>query len=303
MARTVEALSPAELREAVAALWRVRPPIQGNLFYQLHDTCCNLYSFRKKPAPQNALSFAISDALSALGFPVHLSREHRDLALSAEVAAARLHTAFTLTQATRIYLSPLNGADDFPELKFGRPNRIARLTGAELEELVDLPRLRRINATWTLAKVFSEFTWLVIKQTYPLDQTPAERAIPLLFERGGRDWGEIAPHRLRLLRAAADASAVEDALFAMLLAPWEDWVDTPAGWWRPFEVPWVYEVDDDLFRRPPSPPSADALSWDYMLEESGEEVFVDPNRVPLKDGIAKISDWLNNSRWADVTRA
>jgi hypothetical protein len=187
MARTVEALSPAELREAVAALWRVRPPIQGNLFYQLHDTCCNLYSFRKKPAPQNALSFAISDALSALGFPVHLSREHRDLALSAGVAAARLHTAFTRTQATRIYLSPLNRADDFPELKFG-PNRIARLTGAELEELVDLPRLRRINATWTLTKVFSESTWLVIKQTYPLDQTPAERAIPLLFERGGRDW-------------------------------------------------------------------------------------------------------------------
>ena len=169
--------------------------------------------------------------------------------------------------------------------------------------MVDLPRLRRINATWTLAKVFSEFTWLVIEQTYPLDQTPAERAIPLLSEPGGRDWGEIAPHRLRLLRAAADASAVEDALFAMLLAPWEDWVDAPAGWWRPFEVPWVYEVDDDLFRRPPSPPSADALSWDYMPGDNGEEVFVDPNRVLLKDDKANVSEWLTDSRWGDFARA
>jgi hypothetical protein len=38
-----------------------------------------------------------------------------------------------------------------------------------------------------------------------------------------------------------------------------------------------------------------------MLEDNGEEVFVDPNRVPLKEGEAKFSEWLTDSRWADLT--
>ncbi|MGC2521988.1 MAG: hypothetical protein WA417_05030, partial [Stellaceae bacterium] len=219
------------------------------------------------------------------------------LALRAEIAAARLHAAFQQTEVHRAYLCPLDKADDLPELGFG-PNRIARLTPSELEELIDLPKLKRISANWTFdPKLLSEFTWLMIKETYALNQPPEQRA-PFLFESGGReDWGAIEPHRGHF------PIAVEDALFAMLLAPWEDWVDTPSGWWRAFEVPWVYAIDNDLFRRPSPPPSADKLSWDYMLEENGEEVFVDPNRVPLKDDAANLSQWLANARWSDLARA
>lgn len=302
---TVENLPPSALREVVGALWHIRPPEPYSLFQipqfvRLREACMRLYP-ESCGGSRFGLDFALGHAVGALGLPGRPLPARRHLALPAAIAAARLHAAFERKQGRRVYLCPLDRADDLPELKFG-PNRIARLTGAELEELVDLPRLRRINATWTFdAKLLSKFTWLVIEQTYPLDRTPAERAILLLSECSGRDWGEIEPHRLRFLRAVKDASAVEDALFAMLLAPWEDWVDTPAGWWRPFEVPWVYEVDDDLFRRPPAPPSADALSWDYMLDESGEEIFVEPDRVPLNE--ANVSEWLNDARWADLAHA
>jgi hypothetical protein len=113
---------------------------------------------------------------------------------------------------------PLDSAGDLPDVTFG-PNRTARLTAAQLQKLVDEPRLRRVNPTWTFdADRFSKFTWLVIEKIYPLDRTSPERAIPLLFEPIGRDWGAIEPHQQRVPPAA------ENALFAILLAPWEDWV-------------------------------------------------------------------------------
>jgi hypothetical protein len=316
MAGTVEALPPAELGKAVAALWRLRSPIQGNLFghplfVRLHDVCCNLYSLQYKPATQDSLSFAINNALSALGFTAHLSWEHRHLALSAEVAAAGLHTAFTRTKVTRSYLCPLDKADDLPKLEFG-PNRIARLTAAELEKLVDLPRLRRVNPNWVFdSERFSQFKWLLIEKACLLDRPPQERAIPLLFEKGGRDWGAIQPHRQRV------PAAVEDALFVMLLAPWEDWVgvdwpkgkdwvEAPTRYWRAFEVRWVHCFDDDIFARASPPPSPDTLSWDPpIVDEEGEEVFGTerPERVPIKSTGAETSEWLNDARWSEVTRA
>ncbi len=292
---TIQSLPPAALREAVATLWAVRPPGPRNLFSssqfaRLRDICADLYP-DARPG-----SFALANALDALGLPCRPPPAIPDLALNAGVAAARLHAAFEKSQVASVYLCPLDKADHLPNLAFGS-NRIARFRPAELEELVDLPRLRRINPNWTCdTKLLSEFTWLVIKETHRLFRSPEQRAIPLLFEASDRDWGAIEPHQGRF------PAAVEDALFAMLLAPWEDWVDTPNGWWRAFEVPWVYAINNDLFIRPLPPPSADMLSWDYMLEDNGEEVFVDPNRVPLRDGEANISDWLNNSRWADVAR-
>jgi hypothetical protein len=299
--RTVETLPPVALREAVAALWRIRPPGPRELlstpeFVRLCDICASLYP-NAGTKSKDALSFAVDNALHALGLPSSLASARRDFGLSAELAAVRLHSAFERTKASRVYLCPLDRAGDLPEVKFG-PNRIARLTAAELEELIDLPRLRRFNATWTFdAERFSEFTWLVIKQTYSLDRSPQERAIPILFEKRSRDWGAIEPHRLRF------PAAVEDALFAMLLAPWEDWVDMPWVYQRGFEVPWIYQSTDDLFVRPQRPPSPDTLSWDPpILDEEGEEVFGTerPVRPSLKGDGAEVSDWLNDSRWADV---
>jgi hypothetical protein len=293
---TVEALPPAELREAVAALWRIRSPGPRNLFYapefvRLREACGSLYP-EACTGSGLGLDFALSDALDALGLPCRPPPADPHLALPPEIAAGRLHAAFKQSEVSRVYLCPLDQTDRLPDLKFG-PNRIARLTPAELKKLVDWPRLRRVNAGWTFdTQLLSNFTWLVVEQTVPVRRPPGQRAIPILFEPIGRDWEAIEPHRGRF------APAVEDALFAMLLAPWEEWV--PTGLWRAFEVPWDYTIDEDIFVRPKAPPSADALSWDYMLEDNGEEVFVDPGRVTLKVGGAIVAEWLNDRRWADL---
>lgn len=70
-------------------------------------------------------------------------------------------------------------------------------------------------------------------------------------------------------------------------------------------MPWVYEIDDDLFVRPLPPPSPDSLSWEPpALDDDGEEVSgtEEPERRALVPG-AEVSAWLNESRWTDAARA
>jgi hypothetical protein len=244
----IQGLPPTELREAVEALWRVLVPGPENPlklfkvpeFVRLRDACVQLYPKAHSEESSAAMDFALSDALEALGLPGRPLPADRRLALPAGIAAARLQAAFERTQARRLYLCPLNEAGDLPDLRFG-PNRIVRLTAAELEELVDQPRLRRINPAWTFdAKRFSEFAWLIIEQIYPLEETPAERGQAGYLIKPSAWLPPIEPHRRRY------PDAVENAVFAMLLAPWEDWTgpwgSAARGDWRPVSVPWVYEI-------------------------------------------------------------
>jgi hypothetical protein len=66
---------PAPLTEAIKALWRIPPPGPNNLlsdlrFIRLRDTCESLYPRAKS---KDALSFALSNALRALGLPAGLA--------------------------------------------------------------------------------------------------------------------------------------------------------------------------------------------------------------------------------------
>jgi hypothetical protein len=139
----------------------------------------------------------------------------------------------------------------------------------------------------------------MVKETYQFDQEPGVRATPWLFEPIGGDWGRIEPHHGR------SPTAVEAALFAVLLAPWEDWVEMPSINWCGFSVPWVYTLSDDIFVRPPPPPSPDTLSWqpDFFYDPD-RNVGVEterPIRYRLKDAAVEASAWLNDAAWSDLT--
>jgi hypothetical protein len=304
-----EAPLPAALTEAVAALWRIPRPGPNNLlsdprFICLRDTCDSLYP---KGGPRGPLDFALYNAMWALGLPSRVVQANDHLTLPAEVAAARLDAAFRRTQVSRVHLCPLDLAgEDLSDLKFG-PNSIRKFTTAELEALVDPPRLKRFSETWTFdAKRFSEFCWLVVKETCPLDPEPGARPLTILEENLATldfaDLGSIKPHQERF------PTAVEDALFAVLLAPWEDWACMPDIEWRGFRVPWVYTLSDDIFVWPPSPPSPDTLSWrpDIYDDEDGNVVFEteQPERLDLNDAAAaEAPNLLNDATWSDLTRA
>ncbi len=296
---TVETLPPAALQEAVEALWTVPRPGPRHLsslpeFVRLRDTCASLYP-NACPKPS-----ALRNALDALGLPCRPPPADPNLALNAGAAAAQLYAALKRRTGLHLYLCPLDQADDLPQFTFDR-NRIAKFTAACFANLINVPRLRRVNPTWTIdADVFSEFTWLVIDA--PAEPDPSS---VLLSKPMNSDFAAIEPHRLRV------PDAVNDALFAILLAPWEDWVDNAPGFWRPFEVPWVYPVDDDLFARHWPPPSADTLSGWHELDEPCGVTFVMRERARLKqpapsesdDITAGISQWLTDKGWNNLVAA
>src|SRR5450756_2175877 len=250
----------ADLLEAVADLWKMRPPEPTNLlassqFRHLRDTCLKLFGGDQSKDP---LSFALSNALRAYGMPSGLFPANAYLATDPEVAAAELSAAFKATRTVRTHLCPLDLADDLPTIRFGR-SRIEKLSATELNAIVNSTRLARIYQKLDFdADRLSRFSWLIVTEEIKLDREPGARAFPFFFET----WPELGttnPHPERFPRA------VEDALSMILLAPWEDWVESPEFDWRPFHIPWVYTVNEDVFVRPTAPPSADSLSWEPVI--------------------------------------
>jgi hypothetical protein len=293
---------PTTLSDAVTELWRLSPPAPANLFRapsfeHLRGLCQQLY---ENAGSGIGLTFALGNALRALGLPCGLTLRNAEFAIPPEAAAAELHTAFCRTNARRVHLCPLDCSDSLPILKFG-PNFIRQMSTADLEAVVQPARLSRINPDWIFdARRFSEFTWLVVEETVPVDGEPGKRAVPGLYEVMTRDYGAIEPHQ------RATPVAVEAALFAVMLAPWEQWAEYRDLDWRLFRIPWVYTVDDDIFRRPVAPPLADSLSWEEAVgvDGQGHQIEFDrPTTLPASKDIRELSQWLNEGAWIDVQRA
>lgn len=299
--RCTQCEAPAGMLTAMRELWQLSPPGPDNIlvhpaFSRLRETC----QAADPTAGTMGLSVALSTALRALGLPCHLQHDVAHLALPAEVAAAGLDAALRATHARRIHLAPLNLADELPPLHFG-PARICKLTAGELRELIDVQRLQRFDPRADFdARRLSEFHWLVVEETVALEQSPAARAVPSLSMRMDQDFGRIEPHQGRF------PSAVNDALFFLLLAPWETWSTMPEVDWRGFRIPWVHSVDSDLFVRPTSPPSADTLSWEERILSDGYgdtyEVEV-PVTLDLEDTVTNELPIWDQHQWEIVERA
>lgn len=286
---------------AISDLWRLRPPGPDNIlvhpaFERLREACRDGYSNTGKKGP----AFALSTALRALGLPCGLQKETAHLALPVEEAAKGLDAALRATRAKRIHLVPLDLAADLPSIAFG-PAKLGRLTADELRTLVDGTRLKRLYPRQDFdAERFSEFHWLVVEEMVPLEQEPEARAVPVLFMDLSRDLGQIEPHKGRF------PGAVEEALFFLLLAPWESWSTMAEVDWRGFRVPWVYTVDSDIFVRLNTPPSPDTLSWEDRIYDDGYGGTYEEERpleLHLEDDVATELPVWDHSRWAIVEQA
>lgn len=293
-----------QLSHALAGLWQLRPPRPRNLllepaFVHLRETCQNLYP---AAGDKTELNYALDNALCSLGLPCGLAAEDHDLILPVKTAANELNNAFRKTQSTRVHLCPLDCVDDIPTLTFGS-NRILKLSVSELNELVDLPRLKRTNAKWHFDGTdFSQFTWLMVRETIPISANAGERAVPFLYQIWEGDVGAIEPHEKTF------PEAVERALAFLMLAPWEDWTDSPNVEWRCFRIPWIHTVDDDIFGRSGFPPSSNTLSWrpDFAIDRYGNEIDLGykPERWDLaKQASQELENWVNITSWSEFMHA
>jgi hypothetical protein len=246
------------------------------------------------------LNFALNNALQSFGMPCGLTRSNAKLALSAEAAAVGLDRAFRQLYVSRIHLCPLDCADTLPALNFGS-SCIRQFSQSELDELLDPLRLKRRSPNYTFdSQRFSSFTWLVVTEHIQLDHSAGERAAPFLFESINDEFGSIEPHKQSM------SAAVHSSLFALLLAPWEDWAQFTSIDWRGFYVPWTYTFEDDVFAQFSLPPSADSLSWEYRVgttHDGEESVYEHPVCLPLKNSVTSASTWINDEAWSKLSEA
>jgi len=168
---------------------------------------------------------ALSNAFRSLGLPM-LASSTATATTDAEAATFALHQAFRATTAQRLHLVPLHLADALPEQAFG-PARIASFSRQEIEGVFQLEKLQR----W-YGKGYSfdtsrlrQLQWLVVTEDVPATGDPGKRVMPLLYEPVS-SWGDRSIHS----HASRFPQAVIDALFVMLLAPWEDWTDRSMDW-------------------------------------------------------------------------
>ncbi len=291
----------AGMLQAMAELWCLPSPGPDNLlavpaFVRLREACRDGYPNVGKTGP----AIALSTALRSLGLPCELRFDTAHLASFLEEAAKGLDTALRATHARRLHLAPLDLAEEIPSLAFG-PARVGRFEPDELRALIDTTRLKRMLQGMDFdADRFSEFHWLVVEEHVVLDKEPEARAVPVLFVDMRQDFGRIEPHKGRFPRA------LDDALFFLLLAPWEIWSSMLEVDWRGFRVPWVYTVDSDIFVRPNSPPSPDTLSWeDHVYDDGHDGTFEEEQPVELRlrdEAKAELTVW-DQDRWVIVEQA
>lgn len=295
-------MAPIErMREAVSALWAAPPddgvtPRRSIAFPDLQAACAEI-----NPRVNDGFAvLALENALRSLGAPWMRVENVQPSAPSPTEAAHRLATGLVARTGRRRHLCPLDGADRLPAWSFG-PNRVVRFSSAELDSIVGPARLLRHHQRWSFdTEAFAQVQWLVVDEDVALDPAPSVRAVPLLGTIIAEIDGRINPHAGRL------PTAVEDAIFALLLRPWEDVVKYSEFDWRPFRVPWVYSVDDDIFASPAAPPDPTTLSWTEVALNGADGDVIDVERPAIWPLDAKaVGKWsaLDDTVWHQTKAA
>ena len=235
---------------------------------------------------ETAHKSALMEALLSFGIPAGLPPDFAHLAISIDEAATTLDAALRAKKTRRVHLAPLDLAVKLPQFSFG-PVKLCSPKPNELSELLDLRRLKRRfrhDQEFGAAEL-SRFQWLIVEEFRIIDRAPGYRSDPILRLIGNDGFrpGEvretlerIEPHK------SCYPKAFEDALFFLLLLPWEDWTSRNVTW-RGFSIPWVHTVDNDIFSPPRLPPSPDTLTWEEAIarDEHGGEVWVN---LPVRPG-------------------
>ena len=256
---------------ALAPLWKLTPPMPDNILH--HPAFESFLAYCRETFPPVdkgiGVPFAFLNALRSLGLPC--AQNARGIELPArplEDVVDDLIIAIEATSTTRHYLCPLDMADTLPEMRFGGAH-IAKFDAQALRKLFGDCRLARLNDGHCLdVGRLAQFHWLVVAEETSIPSRIGERALPFLYKNLGSDLGAIDPH------LGSHAPVVTQALFAILLAPWEEWHSYVEMDWRGFQIPWVYLENGDIFRNPMPVPSADLLTWEPAgyEDEYGEQI-------------------------------
>ncbi len=265
---------------------------------------------------KSCLDHSLLEALISLGMPACLPKKYNHKTIPLYEAAHKLDKALRAEEHTCLYLAPLDCAIKLPNLAFGSA-KICHPDKQELERIFDLPKLHRYfnpDKDFGMSD-FSGFQWLIVEETKRFSCGPEGRGgifANLGFPNGCFNSADYTTEKLGRIIPLKDRYPEEfkTALFFLLLAPWEKWTSGEINW-RGFRIPWVYTVDNDLFRPPESLPSLKTLTWepvgyedDYGKMQVYEIPLVPDFCNPLsEDTIDELKRLLSNDRLQQVQEA
>ncbi|QKJ89262.1 hypothetical protein PMPD1_4364 (plasmid) [Paramixta manurensis] len=210
--------------------------------------------------------------LHKLGVPCFFTAGSPLAAADMSETAAQCYGALMKRHEQHIYLCPLDCAGCIPQIETANWS-IRRFSKNELDELLNSLPLQRVpgNVSADTARL-SQFLWLVVRHVEEMRADFAERYWPW---NANRDHpGAVSPYKF------IHPEAVESAIFSLMLAPWEEWQHNEEYYWRPFNIPWVHTLSDDIFRQQLPIPSAATLSWvlcSYHDENVGWDEYEAPH--------------------------
>ncbi|APG18027.1 hypothetical protein A3780_10835 [Kosakonia radicincitans] len=293
---------PPELVTAVAGVWSLPAQTDLNMltesaeFRALIQYCIQHYD---TIIAGQFSQFPFVRALRTLGAPCFFTPEQQYLVSDPAEAASLLHHELHKKKTTKIYLCPLDCAANIQLATFSHAE-INMFTPPELRQLVNFAQLNRLypHKTDDIDRL-TRFTWLVIREEVNLDRDIPARTYRFLQDGFKDDYGAITPYEYRYPKA------VEDAIFALLLAPWESWREEINIEWRAFTIPWVYTVENDIFADQPALPGAEILTWDYQAFSDGHGKVIDreiPLELPLLHD-ARLQPWLAEQQLDNIPLA
>lgn len=280
----------------LAPLWRIPSPKARDIFQHVAFKWLERHCEATYPNFGKGFGrpFALRHALTAVGLPCEQPPGLPTVDVS--TAARRLVEAMQAPRVTRRYLAPLHLADDLPPLHFGKAC-VTRFTPDELREVMEFDQLiRQGHAPAPDIGLLSQLQWLVVEHTIPTPQGVAARDSRLFQGRFEADPGAIDPYEGHY------PAPVMDALFALLIQPWEDWHGHGEYDWRAFAIPWVHVATGDIFDRAQAVPPAADLAWEPFFvedEEMGEKPVV--WRLELADPAAL--EGIGEDYWARLEKA
>ena len=288
------------LISCLKSLWNAAPNHRGNLLsmaeFKAVLVACEPYMGSFTIGTLDTFPFLT--ALRTLGLSI--DQPKKSCTVDFLEMAQRLINTCQSSVLLRTHYCPLDLADELPEIKFGKA-AIRRFSEDELARAFDLTRLgvHFPNAMVNFARL-SDMQWLVVQEEVAVSSGPAGRAHSFFAEPIEQDWGAVRPHE------SGWPAPVEDALFLLLLQPWETWVEVQRSHIFGFEIPWIYTVHTDLFKQPNPPPPADSLSFnfDVHIDRFGDEHEVEvPARYSLRSTAQSELSALNQTAWEALQRA
>ncbi|HCU0429573.1 TPA: hypothetical protein OUE92_001730 [Serratia marcescens] len=277
---------PDEFITAFNCVWRLPVGMDYNAilnspeFQLLRKTADKLCYAKIKG---NLLEPFLLRGLQKLGVPCLFLAGSPLAATDSSEAAARCYEALMKRHAHHIYLCPLDCAGEIPQIKTANAS-IRRFSRSELDELLNsLPQQRQPGYAPADTAGLSQFLWLVVSHDEELRVDFAER---YWFWNIHKDTpGTVYPYKYHYPKA------VEGAIFLLLLAIWEEWQLNEEYHWRPFDIPWVHTLSDDIFFQQPPIPSSASLTWvpcSYQDENKGWHEY----EAPLEYNYSLTSDQL-----------